>query len=74
MILKITERCLTKDDNDNEYYGMRIYTYRSSKEDFLEAINDLETNFDSDNIIDSEDDFPNECLNSDVIRYEIVFE
>lgn len=74
MIIEVTEKCLTVDNNDKEYYALRHYQYETSATSFLEAIIELETNFELDNIIEktSHDEFDGECLDSQVVKVEIV--
>lgn len=72
MILRVTEKCLTTNENDEEYYGLRCYDYETNKNNEKESILDLFQSFDTDNIIDSNDDFEGECLNSTIINIEIV--
>ena len=72
MIIKVTENCLTQDENEKEFYALRVYEYETNKNTFKEAVIDLETNWNSDNVLSSEDEFEGDCLDSSVIKVEII--
>ena len=80
LILKITERCevsyINEDtynyDKEKEYISLRNYLYESHKDNFEEAVVDFINNFDSNNIYNCHDEFDGECLNSEVIKIEMV--
>lgn len=76
LVVKVTEKCLTTDNNGKECYSLRYYKYQTTKHNFLDAINEIENNFDCDNILanTSNDEFEGECLDSTVIKYELVEE
>lgn len=74
MIIKVIELCEVEPYEDGKVEGLRTIIYESSKETLLEAHIDFEENFDSDNIIKSEDNFDGECLNSKVIGVSIAIE
>lgn len=75
MLIKVSEKCLI---GDNYYkgkkYGLRQYIYKSNKPSLSQCIRDIEQNFNSDNIVSSVDYFKKECLDSEIIRYELVEE
>lgn len=70
MLIKVRELCLVDCINEkdkNEYEDLkaeRIVIYESEKNNLLEAFTDYEENFDSDNIIENEDLFDGECLDT----------
>lgn len=75
MVILVTEKCLTTDDDsDREYYGIRQYKYECKSDTLLGAFNEMESGFDCDNIFDSEDFFPGQCLDSKVIKVEEVLD
>lgn len=76
LILKITEKCLTLDENEKECFGLRRYLYQSDKKAIDDAIVDFVKNFELDNIIDnsSDDDFAGECLDSEILKIEVLSE
>lgn len=75
MVIRVFEKCWIDEDLDGKKkYGLREYTYDSPSDTFARAVSDLENNFDSDNIIESNDYFEDDCLDSIVIRVEIAEE
>lgn len=79
MIIKVKELCwvdcINEEDEENEerLTAIRIVIYESKKDNLKDAFNDYcSDNFDSDNIIESEDKFDGGCL--DVIKYLSVEE
>ena len=46
---------------------LRRIIYKTEKEDLLEALVDYENNFNFANVLDTEDDFAEECLGSRII-------
>ena len=72
MLIKVTEKCLLDDKIEN--YGIRTYVYETTTNNFDDAVKEIEENFDCDNIIEntSNDNFEGECLDSEVIKYEVV--
>lgn len=72
MTIKVTELCLVESENFDETTGLRTVVYNSPKDTLLEAFSDYNENFDSDNIISSDDDFEGGCL--DTIKYLSVEE
>lgn len=73
MILLVGEKCLTVTNDGTEYYALREYRYKTDEKTLLEAHKDLEENFDSDNVIWSEDYFSGKCLDSEIIKVEIEY-
>lgn len=74
MVIMVTEKCLTTNDDDVEYYGIRQYKYECKSDNLLDAFTEMEKGFDCDNIFDSNDFFPGECLDSEVIKVEVSLE
>ncbi|WP_346961324.1 hypothetical protein [Clostridium sp.] len=77
MIIKVTEKCWIESqevDKQTPYdkIGIRTYTYESDGDDLKTAFNNMEDNFDSDKVIRSDDDFEEGCLDSIVIKVELV--
>lgn len=64
----------SKIDNQIPYdkVGIRTYIYESEGNDLKTAFNNMDDNFDSDKIIKSDDDFEEGCLDSIVIKVELV--
>lgn len=74
MVIEVVENCLTNNKYGDKVHSLRSYTYESEKENFMEAIMDHENNFDIDRIITCNDDFPGECISSEVVQYKKILE
>lgn len=76
LILKITEKCLTLNEHEEECFGLRHYLYQTNKNMVNESIVDFIKNFDSDNILDgsNQDEFDGECLDSEILKIEVLSE
>lgn len=80
MIIKVVELCSVdyihegdENENNENLTAKRIVIYESSKDTLLEAFKDYDSdNFDTDNIIRSEDKFDGQCL--DTVKYLSVEE
>lgn len=74
--VKVTERCLVKDENGSECYALRHYVYMTKQNNLSDAIREIENNFNCDNILTDSchDEFNGECLDSEVVKYEIYEE
>lgn len=70
MLLKVIEKCML----DDEKMGLRVYHYKSNKNNLNDAKLDLLKNFDSDNIIYSDDDFEEDCLDSEILEITMLNE
>ena len=70
MIIKIKELCEVEyiDERDSDAKGtnlaIRKIEYDSDKETLLEAFEQFENNFDIDNVVDCDDEFDGECLDT----------
>lgn len=68
MIIKVTELC----EHDNGE-GIRVVYYEVEDANTLsKALQEYEENFNSNNIISSNDDFEEECNDSEIINVEKV--
>lgn len=74
MVIEIVENCLTNNKYGDKVHSLRSYTYESEKENFIEAIMDHENNFDIDRIITCNDDFPGECISSEIVQIRKVLD
>lgn len=74
MIVKIIERCRYENEEyGNKFeYGVRVIEYETKAESIDEAIKEIETDFDFDNVINCWDSFDGECLDSEVLKYEVA--
>lgn len=72
--LNVTEKCLLDTGNDEEKYGLRHYIYQTNQQGFLAAVEEMGEKWDINNILSGEDDFKEPCLNSMVIKVEMVEE
>lgn len=76
LLVKVTERCLVENENGLEHYALRHYVYMTKQNKLSDAIREIENNFNCDNILPNSchDEFNGECLNSEVVKYEIYEE
>ena len=81
MIIEVKELCWVEyikeedmdEENSEKLTAVRTVIYQSKKETLLEAFKDYDSkNFDTDNIINSDDEFEGECL--DLVKYLSVSE
>lgn len=72
--IKVIEKCDVDGSERNENEGLRIVYYNSPKDTLLQALEDYENNFDSDNIYETYDEFDGECQDSEVIEISIISE
>ena len=74
MLIKVTEKCFVLNDKGESFHGARTYVYESTASDFNKVVKEIEENFDCNNIIEntSNDNFEGECLDSEVIKCEVV--
>lgn len=78
--LRVTEICKVSyineedfdKDFDEELYAKRMYTYVTDSCNFENAISDFINNFDIDCVRDCNDEFDGECLDSKVIKIEVL--
>lgn len=68
MVLEVFEKCDTEEGT-----GVRCVHYNTKEKGLLEALMDYNKNFDSDNILFSDDDFEGECLDSVVVEARFVY-
>lgn len=75
MILKIKESCEVENLNGSvSEEKIREYLYEVDGKNIIEAINNMNNNFDCDNIIWSHDRFKGSCLDSEIISIKIYKE
>lgn len=72
--LRVTEKCLLDTCYNEEKYGLRHYIYQTNQRSFLGAIEEMGEKWNIDNILSSEDEFEEPCLDSEVIKVEMVEE
>lgn len=72
MEIIVTELCDVEPYEDGITKGERVIHYEAKGETLLESFNDYVKNFDSDNIINSEDMFDGACLESEIIRVDAI--
>lgn len=64
MIIKVIEKCI-HDASKNKYTGTRVVYYEvKGAGNLLDALSSYEENFNSDNVVSSNDSFSSECLDS----------
>lgn len=67
-LLYIVEKCNVSDtDTGEESEGKRFIRYETDKDTLQEALKDYEGNFDFDKMEKSEDEFPGECIGSEIL-------
>lgn len=76
MLIKIIERCITENYETDEVSsnGIRVVVYDSDKAFLSDALLDYDENFDSDRVVSANDNFEYGCLDSEVVRAEIIKE
>jgi hypothetical protein len=72
MILLITERCWTNDFKFTKECYERTYEYVTATDDVVEALKNFIFEFDSDNVFNTNDIFGDECLNSEIVKIEVI--
>lgn len=71
MTIEIIERCFFETEEGKEDCGLRKIIYEVEAETLQEAYNLYEDNFDSDNVLSSEDNFEEECLYSETVSVSL---
>ena len=71
MIIRITEKCEVEELQEGEN-NIREIEYYSECETLEDGLADYVENFDIENIESSDDGFEGECLDSEIIKCEIM--
>ena len=67
MVIRIIEKCTVESHGDGKTEGLRVIMYRAQASSLPEALNEFTHNFDFNLVIETDDNFDGECVDSKTI-------